>query len=67
MTSFLSCFIIFFKFHPVAAKNALICGESLTLKNGESKIINKDHLKLIITYSDSQAKERPKQPRKRLG
>ncbi len=30
---------------------------SLTLKNGESKIINKDHLKLIITYSGSRAKK----------
>lgn len=30
---------------------------SLSLKNGESKIINKDDLKLIITYSDSRAKK----------
>lgn len=30
---------------------------SLSLKNGESKIINKDNLKLIITYSDSRAKK----------
>lgn len=30
---------------------------SLSLKNGESKIINKVDLKLIITYSDSRAKK----------
>ena len=30
---------------------------SLSLKNGESKIINKESLKLIITYSDSRAKK----------
>lgn len=30
---------------------------SLTMKNGESKIINKGDLKLIITYSDSRAKK----------
>lgn len=30
---------------------------SLTLKNGESNIINKGDLKLIITYSDSRAKK----------
>lgn len=30
---------------------------SLTLKNGESKIISKENLKLIITYSDSRAKK----------
>jgi len=30
---------------------------SLALKNGESKIIIKDNLKLIITYSDSRAKK----------
>lgn len=30
---------------------------SLNLKNGESKLINKDDLKLIITYSDSRAKK----------
>lgn len=30
---------------------------SSTLKNGESKIINKGNLKLIITYSDSRAKK----------
>lgn len=30
---------------------------SLTLKNGESQIINKDSLKLIITYSDDRAKK----------
>ncbi len=30
---------------------------SLNLKNGESQIINKDNLKLIITYSDDRAKK----------
>lgn len=30
---------------------------SLSLKNGESKIIGKDKLKLIITYSDNRAKK----------
>ncbi len=30
---------------------------ALTLKNGESKIIKKGHLKLIITYSDTRAKK----------
>jgi len=30
---------------------------ALTLKNGESKIIKKEHLKLIITYSDTRAKK----------
>lgn len=30
---------------------------SLSLKNGESKIISKENLKLIITYSDSRAKK----------
>ncbi len=30
---------------------------SLSSKNGESKIINKGGLKLIITYSDSRAKK----------
>ena len=29
----------------------------LKLKNGESEIIEKDHLKLIITYSDNRAKK----------
>lgn len=37
-----------------AIKNKIL---SLTLKNGESKIINKGHLKLIVTYSDSRAKK----------
>ncbi len=30
---------------------------SLSLKNGESRIIDKDNLKLIITYSDNRAKK----------
>ena len=30
---------------------------SLTLKNGESALINKDDLKLIVTYSDDRAKQ----------
>ena len=30
---------------------------SLPLKNGESRIVDKDNLKLIITYSDSRAKK----------
>ena len=30
---------------------------SLTLKNGESALINKDDLKLIVTYSDDRAKK----------
>lgn len=30
---------------------------SLSLKNGESRIVDKDNLKLIITYSDSRAKK----------
>ena len=37
-----------------SVKNKIL---SLSLKNGESKIINKDDLKLIITYSDSRAKK----------
>jgi transposase len=30
---------------------------SLNLKNGESAVVNKDDLKLIVTYSDSRAKK----------
>lgn len=30
---------------------------ALSLKNGESQVLNKDNLKLIVTYSDSRAKK----------
>lgn len=42
------------KNESLAIKNKIL---SLSLKNGESKIINKGKLKLIITYSDNRAKK----------